>query len=402
MSPRARLRAPLLVALLLVLVGAGARWWQVDQRQRWLEHATLEELSAAAHRDESDIAVFHRLGIRAREAEQWGRAAKAFQHAAELGPDRVENWVGWARAIYEIDGFLTADLILSDYLRRHPDDATAYTERAALRRNARHRAMALADVIKATDLAPDSGQAWALRGDLSLDQGLAGEAEIAFKRARKLMPTSPWPYIGLYQAYIQLKKLPEALETAHLILEKFPSIPEANLYLGEALVQMVARPEDNETARRTLEQAARRAEELRPADRFALEFLMGRTYANQSRWREALPHLERARRISGDNPEMLFLLGRVYRALGNEAQAEATLKAHRRAYEDRAFVRRTRARIDQAPDDPAPRLEMARWFVGRGALGSAAVEYEEMIARGVATETARRELRSLEERGALP
>jgi hypothetical protein len=58
------------------------------------------------------------------------------------------------------------------------------------------------------------------------------------------------------------------------------------------------------------------------------------------------------------------------------------------------------ARILDDPQNPAPRLELARWYVRVGALGSASVQYEEMIARGLDVHTAQRELRALEQANA--
>src|ERR1051326_881980 len=113
-SPSRR-RPPLPLALVVVLIVAGGvlagRAWQARQRTQWLENASLEELAAAATRDDMDVEVFLRLGTRAREARQWTRAARAFQHACEIAPDRVDAWAGWAHSIYVVGGFRPADAL---------------------------------------------------------------------------------------------------------------------------------------------------------------------------------------------------------------------------------------------------------------------------------------------------
>jgi hypothetical protein len=102
-------RQPLLVLFALVLAAAGFRWWQLGQRHDWLERATLEDLAAAATRDETDVEVFERLGARARKAEQWGRAPRR-SSGRRNWPRPGGQLIGWSRCIYEIDGFRTADL----------------------------------------------------------------------------------------------------------------------------------------------------------------------------------------------------------------------------------------------------------------------------------------------------
>lgn len=403
MAKRNSRRVALLFGLLLVVAGIGAaRWWQATQRQKWLQTATIDELAAAASRDESDVAIFERLGAKARELEQWPRAVKAFQHACELAPDRVENWVGWARTTYELAGFRAADAILTRYIDTHPKESKAYLERAALRRVAKRTEMAWGDADKAARLAPDSGEAWALRGDLSLDQGIAGEGEASFVKARALMPKSPWPCVGLYQAYIAQKKNAEALAMAREITTRFPNVVEGNLYLGEAMIETAQGPADYDAARTVLRKALDASAQMQRMDQFAVLHLMGRTFFNQSRWREALTYFERGNAMIPDNPDLLFLLGRTYRALGDNAKAEATLAKHKQVYADVAKVRQFTARINDNPNDPIARLECARWYAARGIPMNAAVQYEEMIARGLDVETATRERKALEKNGTLP
>jgi Flp pilus assembly protein TadD len=177
-------------------------------------------------------------------------------------------------------------------------------------------------------------------------------------------------------------------------------VAEGKLYLGEALVEAAKSAEDHTAARRVLKEASTSEDVLRREDRFALHFLLGRTFFNQGRWGEALPHLRRARALIDDNPDMLFLLGRTYRALGDSARAEATMRKHRQVYEDTATVRQFMARINDNPNDAKARLEFARWYARKDIPGGAAIQYEEMMARGLDVETARRELQALEVRGA--
>ncbi|MDX1931760.1 MAG: tetratricopeptide repeat protein [Capsulimonadales bacterium] len=403
-SPPEPRRRPTILFLLgtLLLVAVIAVTLQVRRLsfERWLRTASIEELAAAAPRHLEETELFVRLGTEARQREQWPRAVKAFQHACELAPDRADAWIGWARSTYEIADFRAADAILTDFLRRHPEDSRVYLERAALRRDARHTESAWLDADRATRLKPDFGDAWALRGDLCLDQGIAGEAEVSYLRARALMPDSAWPMVGLYQAYIANKKHQEALKLANHLRERFPNLPERSLYLGEASVLTARTSEEYAKARDILETARKSAESLRQMDRFTVEFLIGRSYYGQKDWKNALAYFETADKIAPNNPDLLFLLGRTYRFLGQEAKAEATLTRHRKAYEDQAELRRFQAKLNETPDDRETRLAFARWYVSKDLLRPALIQYEELIARNPNDAVAQQERAALERPGA--
>jgi tetratricopeptide (TPR) repeat protein len=176
--------------------------------------------------------------------------------------------------------------------------------------------------------------------------------------------------------------MPEALEMARRIVTRFPTLPEGPLYLAEATIENARGPQDYEAAREALQEARKRRERLRAPDQFALEFLSGRSYFEQGRWRDALPFLERANDIVPDNPDMLFQLGRTYRALGNARRADLVLKKQKQAYENIAMVRRLTARICDDPRNPAPRARTGPLVCPGGRPGQRVGQYEEMIARG--------------------
>ena len=394
---------PLLLIALIVVAGYGAYLWRSQHIFRqWLETASLEELAAAAPDHIEETELFVRLGIRAREAEQWPRAAKAFQHAAELAPDRREAWVGWARSTYDFADFRAADVILSDFIRRHTNDGQAFLERAAMRRDAKQRESAFDDADKATQLIPNSGEAWALRGDLCLDAGIPGEGENNYQKARKLMPDSPWPHVGLYQAFIAQKKDAEALEMAQTISSRFKEVKEGALYLGEAQVASAKTSEEFDVARKTLKEAMGNEKELRPMDQFSVNMLFGQSYYNQQRFAEAKPYLEKAEDTVSGNPDLLFLLGRTYRALGETSKADATLTRHREVYENTAKIRHYQARVKDDPTNAGLRMEFARWYAAHGYVPAARTQYEEMILRGLDVDAAKKAIEELDKNAQKP
>ena len=378
-----------------VTILSGAVFWgKRVQRANWLEHASIDELSKAASADESDIDVFMKLGLRAKEAEQWPRAARAFGHACELAPDRVECWVSWARALYEFADYAACDAILSDFIKRHPQDGTAYLERAALRRDATRNDRAWSDINEAIKLQPSEGKAWALKGELCIDMGTYQDAQTMFKKARELMPDSPWPLMGLYHSSIELKSLGEAEAAARELRKRFPDQVEGRFYLGEVLLQGAKNNGQVDEAITELKQAEKQIKNApKTSDwHFSLNLLLGRAYYNLKKHQEALVYLNRAVEITPDNPDVLFYLGRTYRALGNEKKATEVLEEHRLVYQNVSYVRKQAALLNSNADDSKTRLELARWYKVRKAYKSARVHYEELVARGQEGDVAQKEL----------
>lgn len=390
-------RAWLLALLGTAAIGAGVFWGGRWQKSRWLETASLDELAAAAVRDESDVEIFIKLGRRARDAEQWERASRAFGHACELAPDRVECWVGWARSLYEFASYPGADAILSDFIKRHPNDPTAYLERAALRREAKRNDKAWSDINEAVRLAPNNGEAWALKGELCIDMGTHLDAQNNFKKAQTLLPDSPWPLMGLYHSSIELKSLTEAEAAARALRKRFPDQVEGRFYLGEVLLLGSKGKEALNEAISELKDAEVVIKDTPKTNEwhFTLYLLLGRAYYNQKTYPEALKYLKLAVEVTPDNPDALFYLGRTYRALGNEKKAAEVLAEHRLVYQSVAYVRKQVALLNTNPDDSKTRLALARWYVQRTAYKSARVHYEELVTRGQELPVAKKELEEM-------
>jgi predicted Zn-dependent protease len=397
MGTKARSKSPvraLLFALLgVTALGGGVFWARRYQRAVWLERATIEELSKAASKDESDVEIFLRLGLRAKEASDWPRAARAFGHACELAPDRVECWVSWARAVYEFVDYTASDAILSDFVKRHPDNGTAYLERAALRRDAKRNDLAWEDINKAIKLLPKEGSAQALKGELCIDMSTFQAAQAAFLEAKKLMPDSPWPLMGFYHSSIEMNSLVEAETAARELRKRFPEIIEGRLYLGEVLLlgsksdaQLAESIQELHAAEKQMKNTSNRTE-----GDFTLNLLLGRAYFSSKKYNEALPYLQKSVELTSDNPDALFYLGRTYRALGNEKKSIEVMAEHRVVYQSVAFVRKKVAILGLNPNDSASRLELARWYRSQKAYKSALVHYEELISRGQGGEEAAKE-----------
>jgi len=101
---------------------------------------------------------------------------------------------------------------------------------------------ASATAAEATRAAPDSAEAQLASGDAFLAQGLARQAEAAYRRASEIAPRSALALAGLARALAVQGRAAEALETARAAAEADPSCAEARAAVGVAA--LAADPQD--------------------------------------------------------------------------------------------------------------------------------------------------------------
>jgi predicted Zn-dependent protease len=87
---------------------------------------------------------------------------------------------------------------------------------------------------KAVEIYPDFDAAWALLGEVRMEQGKTKEAEAAFSKAAEVNPKAVKPRLGLAQLSLEQQRWQEASEWAELALELEPSVPRGLLYSGLA------------------------------------------------------------------------------------------------------------------------------------------------------------------------
>jgi tetratricopeptide (TPR) repeat protein len=267
----------------------------------------------------------------------------------------------------------------------------AYLERAALRRGAKHNDRAWEDINQAIKLMPKNGNALALKGELCIDMNTYQTAHTLFLQAKEFLPDSSWPLMGIYHSNIEMKNLVEAEKAAREIRKRFPEMIEGRLYLGEVLLLGSKNKNQLEESIQELLDAKEKMKDI-PKDsdlNFSLDLLLGRAYFGAKKYPEAMVCLERSLKITPDNPDALFYLGKTYRALGNEKRAAELLAEHRTVYQNVAFVRKNVAILGYNPDDYVTRIKLARWYKSKKAYKSALIHYEELISRNQGGEEAK-------------
>lgn len=148
--------------------------------------------------------------------------------------------------------------------------------------------------------------------------GRFDEGKADFERAAQLAPNSYIGYLAQVQEALYQDDLARADHVLHLALSTGHRDYRMLSLLGTVLLHegaMPGQPRFNE-ARAALEESAR----LRP-DYSATQLALGKLYLMQGRARDAVDHLEIARRLEPENPAVYTTLASAWEMLGNPAQA---------------------------------------------------------------------------------
>ncbi|TPJ73430.1 sulfotransferase [Mesorhizobium sp. B2-6-2] len=180
----------------------------------------------------------------------------------------------------------------------------------------------------------------------------------ALKRPKAEPPGRTQAVDQLLKQALQLhhaKRLPEAEELCHRVLELTPNNPLALYVLGAIGLDF-----DDELAIEYLSQAC----SLMP-DNSYFQFTLGEAYLKVGEYSLAIEHLQRAYELKPDLVEALCALGQTY-ALYDKTEMALTM------YEKALAIDR---------DHPLVRLGLARMLMSTGQIDEATIYLEEIIAR---------------------
>ncbi len=143
---------------------------------------------------------------------------------------------------------------------------------AELEKDKPNLSKAAKNLQKAVKIYPDFDAAWALLGEVRMEQGQTEEAGAAFSKAAEVNSEAVKPRLGLAQLALEAQQWEEASQWAELALDLEPSVPRGLLYSGLAGYYAG----DYEVAMKQLEQL----EETGKANSFPISLLhLGMLYA---------------------------------------------------------------------------------------------------------------------------
>jgi len=395
-APPSRRRLILLSAIAVVCAAiAVVRWLDASRTKQRLETASLEELQTLAKQQPDNPQIFHFLGLRAQHVGAAPIALDAYGKAVQLAPDHEDDWLGWAAAARDVRGPQAADRVLETYLKQHPHSSRALLERARLYRTMEYHRTAYGYAQEAIKYDPTLVDAWGIMAEQAREFRDYPAAETAARRAIALAPKDWRCHLEMGQILLAEAHSPDAIAAFRKAAELAPERAGTHLNLGIGLLSAAQSASDLEAAQQSLIMAIRLQEQLGAHDRFRLALALGQSYQRQSQWNKALEPLQDAAKIEPGDETIHYALAQVYRGLGDKAHADTEARIHTDIAQYHAAIRYLLLQISGAPDNPAPRLKLARLYASRGNVIDAARTYKGMLSRGLAPKIAEQELQAL-------
>ncbi|MDX1932294.1 MAG: tetratricopeptide repeat protein [Capsulimonadales bacterium] len=382
---------------LLALMG-GAVWLRLAlaPSEDRLKAASLEELARRATSDPNDGRTLYYLGL---AQEKAGRDTEAFEtlaRAAERQPDRLDIWEAAARTAGKVNGPRGAINILDAFVKAHPENGRAHLALSRVLAEQKVFKAAYAGARKASELLPQSADAWDHLSQVAAVAEEADDAILAARRAVELQPTAE-RHAALGNALSLKRRWTEAIPAYEASLKANPDQPLVAASL--ARVRLSATP-DRATAEAVLplleKSVAQRPEVAFPA------LFLGKAYTLLERWKEARTAFATAIRLDPTNNEQYFEMARVCDRLGDRAAAgtararQADILRFQARRND--LVRAMNTAGSGTPEGLRLRRELARGYRRQGRYAEAAAEYrrlEELNPNDPAVAEERREAEAL-------
>ncbi len=120
------------------------------------------------------------------QREEQEAALANYSKAIDLAPLYVPGWMGKARTLMDLERYAEAEPCLSHVIKRSRQSAEARLLRGQARLKLNNVTGAVADLDKATTLAPDDADAHQWFGNALAQQGMTDEAELQWELAERL------------------------------------------------------------------------------------------------------------------------------------------------------------------------------------------------------------------------
>ncbi len=230
-----------------------------------------------------------------------GTSARLTPPSAGDGPKQLE----YARALAQRGQLFAALIPAERAVKLEPQSAPAYLLAALISSNLGYNADALRFYRRSIQLDPSLLEAYQRMGDLQLGNGDTSGAEATFKMAMTRTPDTAGPRLSLARLYSETQQHSKLMDTLSPLLQS-PAAPVAALYLAGKSCQTLGRT-------REAEDYLNRAIKARPdfADAY---HALGSIHANEGRYSDGIPELEKAVAVQPDNPVFHYALGNALRS----------------------------------------------------------------------------------------
>ena len=242
-----------------------------------------------------------------------------FNQAVAMEPNKADHYLSRGATYFAMENFPAAIADTTKAILMRPGDADIHWYRGIAYQGNNELELALVDYSEVIRLRPDFARAYNNRGTIYSDLGEYDKALEDYGRALKLDPRHAYAFNNRGNIYVHRDMLKRALS-------EYDQAPQIDPDYFEALVSRCwVRGMLNQQLDGALADCSR-ANATHPNDSFVRNGL-GLVYFRAGRFADALAILNMALMNKSDDPDNLFVRGLVRQHLGDQAGADADIKA---------------------------------------------------------------------------
>ncbi len=291
---------------------------EAERRQGNLPRA-LEDVERAGALSHDVLLVSSRLAELLYESGRFDEAAFHFEKILALVPDSPDVLYQLGLTNFRAGRSAEAIEVLNRAADRRRDFWQAYYLRGAVFLSLGGAQEAESDFKTALDLAPEADLAREALIELYLDQNRPDDALAHIENEIAARPSDPRSYLRLADAHRLARRTADAIESVGKALEKDPDFPDAYLRLGELWLDEAVERGDTVAAEKAVA-ALSNVVKMDPSNG-AAALALGQAYLALGDEARGFAELLRASRATPVPAEALRLLGDLYRARENPAEA---------------------------------------------------------------------------------
>jgi len=291
------------------------------------DYETAEQMFSAISATYPDAAKLgYNLALAQYQAGHIERSQATLQKLLDAGYETgdIDNLMSWC--LYKQGRVNDAVARMGRAIEREPGKESNYLDVGMMLIEQHRYPKAMAAAQKAVQVAPDSYQAWRLKGLAEAKLDLMGDAKTSYARAVELNPSDEQSILGLASEQLNDGKFQEAKTTLDKAIQRLPRNPGLYVAYGKVLLWLQGSPAESSEARAIsmLKTALRLDSSLAEP-----HYQLGKLALRGGRAAEARQELEAAARLDPSSSKIHYELAMAYRKLARTADAVREMSAYR-------------------------------------------------------------------------
>uniref|UniRef100_A0A914ZGY1 Cell division cycle protein 27 homolog n=1 Tax=Panagrolaimus superbus TaxID=310955 RepID=A0A914ZGY1_9BILA len=247
------------------------------------------------------------------EKSDFNRASATFEEMHQQYPHKIEGLEVYSSCLWQLQKIPKLSGLTKELTERFRHRSETWCVAGNLYNLEKQCAIAVDCFDRATRLVPKFGYSYYLLGNELIEVGQLDRAEQAFHESVRYSPHDYRPHLGLGIIEQKRSKMSKALTHMRMAIQRNPS----NIILQVHLAVVEQANGHEKEALKILNQAIK----MDP-NNITARYHRARILFDSRNYVEARTELNELKELSPNEPHVFFLLARVYKKLGDQAQAQ--------------------------------------------------------------------------------